>query len=561
MKQCVNCPTDAILQMTRELCEIAGYGITSGIHPGRKGERAAQFILERLHERGLKRARLEKIKVHDPFPESYKVEVRAENGDIIRDLSAHSFPLLWTAPTPDEGIEGEMVYLGDGSPSSFQLNRVSGKIALIDEKFIRGYIPSASDATLIAKERGAIAVLRLNQVLDSPQQQKGEGSPENLFPIPVFCLSKSAGDFLRRLATSDKPYRVRLQLCAPHEVVDAFNIVLELPGNGDSEEKILIGTHYDTLFTGAIDNNGSVVLMVKLAEYFSRKERNRTMVFAWCFGHDCDLNSGHYQFGDAHSAELSRAIVWDVDHALGGTRYRYDEDEGKIVPVEGETCEFYIISNSYVYSKLVAFVMDKYGFVSTIHRLRTAGIEPQGPQWGIAPPTSPWCSCATIPVYYHSIYDTPDKITPDQAERAYLAHIEILEYLQKMPEGLLFYDTLTRNVRGEKPRVRIALVSDVVRVGDTIKAWNDETYFWTRKSCYHYPAIPEWAGTLWDFGDGTPPTVGGPTATHVYDWPGTYEIKMKFTDTEGNTSIATRTVRVLEHKVFKPWDEIRKIRS
>ena len=98
-----------------------------------------------------------------------------------------------------------------------------------------------------------------------------------------------------------------------------------------------MGTHYDTgHFTGAVDNNGSVALMIKWAEYFANKPqelRNREMIFAWCLGHDFDLNSGHYQFAAAHEEQLLKAIVWYVDHAVGGFRYVYDESRGKIVPV------------------------------------------------------------------------------------------------------------------------------------------------------------------------------------------------------------------------------------
>jgi plastocyanin len=88
-------------------------------------------------------------------------------------------------------------------------------------------------------------------------------------------------------------------------------------------------------------------------------------------------------------------------------------------------------------------------------------------------------------------------------------------------------------------------LSDSVRVGDTVTVWNDETRFYDDKTSYHHPALPEWAGTTFDWGDGTPITIGGPTATHVYQNPGTYTITMKFTDTEAATATATKEVRVL----------------
>jgi len=536
---------EEIMGIIRELCDIAGYGIHSGIRAGETGDRAAHYILSELHGAGLKGARLEPIKVNSPYPEKYEVAVEIDGEKTL--LSDSCFPLQWTAGTSSEGIAGELAYLGDGSQSNFDRVDVAGKIALIDEKFMRGWIATAKDATVMAKKKGAIAVFRANLMVDSPQQQKREATPADLLPIPVFCFGKTGGDYLRDLAVSGRHHTVKIKLDVPHKVYDAFNVVFELPGNGGSEEVILVGTHYDSgHFTGTVDNNGSVALMIKWAEYFAskkRKSRNRDMIFAWCLGHDFDLNSGHYQFAEAHKEQLKKVIAWDVDHAVGGTRYIYDETQGQIVPVEGETCEFYIISNNYTYTRLAAFTMDKYGFICTQNRFETIG---RGPQWGMAPTTSPWVNVASIPLYYHSTLDTPDKITLDQIRRAYAAHIEILENVDQTPEGFLFYDNISETRPNTPPKVSIAVLSDTVRVGDTVKVWNDETRFYEDKTSYHYPGLPEWAGTTWNWGDGTPVTLGGPTAMHIYENPGTYTITMTFTDTERATATATKVIKVLQ---------------
>ncbi|MFC1942582.1 M28 family peptidase [Chloroflexota bacterium] len=535
--------TREIRDMIQELCDIAGYGIHSGINIGEKAETAAQYILDKLHAAGLTGAGFEPIKVNSPFARECEVKVETGGEEIV--LTESCMPLQWTVGTPPQGIIGELAYVGDGSASNFELVDVAGKIALIDEKMMRGWIATAKDETAIAINKGAIAVFRANLQVDSPQQQKREATPEDLLTSPVFCFSRSGGDLLRELAVSGKPHTVRIKLDVPHEVLDAYNVVFELPGNGSMDETILVGTHYDTgHFTGAVDNNGTVALMIKWAEYFASKpkeSRSRDMLFAWCLGHDFDLNSGHYQFAEAHKDKLAKAIVWDVDHSVGGTRYVYDETEGRIMPVEGETCEFYIISNNPTFTRLAAFTMDKYGFICTQNRFNSAGY---GPQWGMAPTTSPWVNVASIPLYYHSTLDTPDKITLDQIERAYAAHLEILENIDRTPEGLLFYDNISETRPNAPPRVSIAILSDTVRVGDTVKVWNDETRFYDDKTSYHYPALPEWAGTTWDWGDGTPVTLGGPTATHNYAEPGNYTIKMKFTDTEGAAATATRDVKV-----------------
>jgi hypothetical protein len=535
---------EEVMDMIHALCDIAGYGLYSGIRPGKSGDRAATYILTKLHAAGMTTARFEPIKVNNPYPSGFEITVEMEGKKT--SLSDQCFPMQYCMETPPGGLTGEMVYIGDGSQSYFNLMDVKGKIVLIDEKMMRGYIASAKEAVVQAKDQGALAVFRANMQVDSPQQQKGEGTPANIFPIPVFCFSKSGGDYLRNLAVSGRPHTVTMRHDVSRKIDDASNIVFELPGNGSMDEVILVGTHYDTgHFTGAVDNNGSVALMIKLAEHFSSKaktSRNRDMIFAWCFGHDFDLNSGHYQFAEAHKDQLDKAIVWDVDHSVGGIRYQYDETKGEIVPVKGETCEFYIMSNNYTYTRLAAFTMDKHGFTCTQNQFGSIG---RGPQWGIAPTTSPWVNVASIPLYYHSIFDTPDKINPDQVSRAYQAHVEILENIDHTPEGFLLYDNISKTRPNTPPQVDIAVLSDTVKVGDTVKVWNDETRFYDDKMAYHYPGVPEWAGTTWDWGDGFQITIGGPTASHVYEKPGTYQIKMTFTDTEGAQGTAIREIEVM----------------
>jgi PKD repeat protein len=418
----------------------------------------------------------------------------------------------------------------------------------MDERMMRGYSPTgrSNGAVVTAQKRGAIAVIRAGLQLDSPQFQKNDPvTPPDIFPIPVFSVGRSEGSYLRNLALSGAPHTVRMVLEVPHQAMTASNVVFELPGNGSMDEVILVGTHYDTgMFTGAVDNNGSVALMMAWAKYFAskpKKSRNRDMIFAWLCGHDFDNNTGHYQFAEAHKDRLQKAIVWDIDHAAIGIKYVFDETQGKIVPTS-EDNEVYIISNNYTLTRLAAFTMDKYGFVCTQNRFGSTG---GGPQWGMAPTTSPWANFATIPLYYHSTLDTPDKITLDHLKRAYAAHIEILENVDATPEGFLRYDTIDPTRPNTPPRVRIEVSSDTVRVGDLVLAWNDSYFYSDDKTAYHYPGVPYWAGTTWDWGDGTPLTSGGPIVNHVYSSPGSYTVTMKFTDTENAVGTATVTIKVL----------------
>jgi hypothetical protein len=153
--------SNEIMEIIKELCDMSGYGITSGIHTGEKGHAAARYIRDKLHEAGLSDAKLEPIKVNNPYPNHYELKATFESQET--DLSESCFPIQWTAGTSKEGLSGELAYVGDGSVSQFERIDVSGKIALIDEKFIRGYIASAKDAATIAARSSKSAKERRRQ--------------------------------------------------------------------------------------------------------------------------------------------------------------------------------------------------------------------------------------------------------------------------------------------------------------------------------------------------------------------------------------------------------------
>ena len=84
-----------VRQIAQELCDIAGYGLQSGIHPGPKADEAANYILNKLMESGLD-ARLEPVVIRDPWPESWSLTV--DDKGKPRDI--YCIPYGWTVGTP-----------------------------------------------------------------------------------------------------------------------------------------------------------------------------------------------------------------------------------------------------------------------------------------------------------------------------------------------------------------------------------------------------------------------------------------------------------------------------
>jgi hypothetical protein len=153
------------------------------------------------------------------------------------------------------------------------------------------------------------------------------------------------------------------------------------------------------------------------------------------------------------------------------------------------------------------------------------------------------------PWFYHSIFDTPDKITLDQIERTFPVNVEILENIDRTPEGYLIYADINtaRDVPTTPPTIGVVLFKDTVLVGDPTIAWLDYLHY--DRVVHGWPQLPDFAGITWDWGDGTVTlsgtALGGLTATHVYKAPGTYTVTTTLTDLKGVKGTTTNTVTVV----------------
>ena len=68
---------EEIMKITQDLCDIAGYGNLSGLHPGSpRADKAAAYIFKYLKKHGLKNVRMEPFEMVDGFAKESKVTVQ-----------------------------------------------------------------------------------------------------------------------------------------------------------------------------------------------------------------------------------------------------------------------------------------------------------------------------------------------------------------------------------------------------------------------------------------------------------------------------------------------------
>ena len=130
----------------------------------------------------------------------------------------------------------------------------------------KGQIPDLSANQNVIREK-------LKKCIKTIASEIGE---RNVFEYDKLC---EAARFIEESFTQ-KNHEVNLQ---PYNVYGktCVNIELELRGKIKEEEIVIIGAHYDTVAgsPGANDNGSGVATMLELANFFSKKDVDRTLRF------------------------------------------------------------------------------------------------------------------------------------------------------------------------------------------------------------------------------------------------------------------------------------------
>ncbi|MBN1315211.1 MAG: M20/M25/M40 family metallo-hydrolase [Anaerolineales bacterium] len=185
-------------------------------------------------------------------------------------------PVLGTPDTPEEGIEGEIVWV---EGSKYQVgSRIAGKIVFLTPTdtmdFWKGF-----RAVLEYCPKAVVVIWPLYGV--GPKHlQFSENVSKPFNAVTTFCITWEEGLCLFRSSAK----RARLYLHTKRQAATTRNIIAEFQGSSRPDEIIVIGSHYDTMpdIPGAIDNASGVAVMMELANLFSQKGSKRTMRFvAW----------------------------------------------------------------------------------------------------------------------------------------------------------------------------------------------------------------------------------------------------------------------------------------
>jgi len=205
------------------------------------------------------------------FPFHYFEETRPPVLTVVGDSPRRLHPstMVYSASTPESGIEAEVVAVGLGRPADFEGRRVEGKIVLVQrgEIFFSAKVANAASA-------GALAVLISNN-------QPGAAVVGTLMgpaKLPAVAIAQEEGqELLQRLAAG--PVRVHLVVRTISEERTSVNVIAVKRGTTLPGEVVVVGAHRDSVpvSPGANDNASGTAALLEAARLLAGVRTARTV--------------------------------------------------------------------------------------------------------------------------------------------------------------------------------------------------------------------------------------------------------------------------------------------
>jgi hypothetical protein len=243
----------------------------------------------------------------------------------MRHPTRREFAAISLAMSPGGEVEGEVIDVGTGSPEEF---------AAIDPTHVKGKIVMCSSATSpsgkrvhrrtkygYAVEYGAVGFIFANHNLG---QLPPTGSLRPAYKmggeIPGIGVSWEIGSHMRRLSKGQSLHvRIRDASRVTPEATSA-NVLCDLPGDGRTDEWIVVGGHYDghDIAQGALDNLSATAVILDLARAFKPYAGTfkRNLRFIWFACEEIGV-TGSTCYVDLHRDEM-KDVALMVNMELGG---------------------------------------------------------------------------------------------------------------------------------------------------------------------------------------------------------------------------------------------------
>jgi hypothetical protein len=276
---------DAIRAYAYQLAELLTYGFGTYDMPlgeswrtagSRAEHEASKFIKQEMRNIGLAEVAREGFPVHGYTFKGASVQVVSPTPDAAM-LAGGLGGVIGTGP---EGLAAELVYVGLGTQDDYLGKDVKGKIVLVDVSTadMNWFHVPHYEAELHGASGMIVHWLDYQSLEGSIYTADALAKPG----IPAVVVSHKDFAVLKSLATGSPSPSVMVRSDVKIDTnATSFNVIGYIPGNRHSDQLIVLGSHYDKWWYGAIDNGGGVAQMLAVAKAMidSGYQPDRTIVF------------------------------------------------------------------------------------------------------------------------------------------------------------------------------------------------------------------------------------------------------------------------------------------
>ncbi|NLO04665.1 MAG: Zn-dependent exopeptidase M28 [candidate division WS1 bacterium] len=264
--------------------------------------RAAQYVAEQMEAVGLRNVTMETFPFHVWGYSEAWVDVLADEGPAIRCI-----PIANSRPTPEAGVEAEVVYVDSATAADLAMNEVEGKLLLI-----WGLSGDAEQMEML-EHSGAAGLLWVDDrfPVDWPVSAGTPYAWRDIITLPQVTMPYWEA---LKLAKMTAPH-VRLTSNAWSEAGESVNVWGDLPGAGD--EMVHMTAHIDSVIvgTGAEDDGSGVAAMLEAARMLADLGECPERTIRFCgFGAEEQLSEGSRVYVERHPEEADRTrLVVNLD--------------------------------------------------------------------------------------------------------------------------------------------------------------------------------------------------------------------------------------------------------
>ncbi|HOX28260.1 MAG TPA: M28 family peptidase [bacterium] len=271
------------------------------------------YLADALRASGFENVRKDPIPVRVWEAKDYKLSVRSASEKEFEAVPAFYIP--YTAFTPAEGVDGELLYVEPFDAADHLLKNWKGKVVVANIRFpkldtdelsrfsmglhdpqgaVKGISRFAVWVRMYwslyreAAKRGAAGFIGIladhytgGQNYYAPYGFKEKDIHDK--PIPGFWVDRVTGAEIRKLAKKGSS-RAKLLLTGSLNDGVSHNVIGEIPG--ESREAYIIACHHDSPFSSAVEDASGCSVVLAAAKHFARtRELKRTLIVMFTAGH------------------------------------------------------------------------------------------------------------------------------------------------------------------------------------------------------------------------------------------------------------------------------------